>query len=79
MQYKKNNQGIVVSKEKFKKTIKKKCVFFDRDNTLIIDRGYTYKTSDLIWKTGAIKAIKYLNKLIGNSFDKPIRCCERLL
>lgn len=63
LQYKKNNQGIVVSKEKFKKTIKKKCVFFDRDNTLIIDRGYTYKTSDLIWKTGAIKAIKYLNKL----------------
>lgn len=63
LQYKKNKQGIVDSKEKFKKNMENKCVFFDRDNTLIIDQGYTYKTSDLIWKTGAIKAIKYLNRL----------------
>lgn len=63
LQYEKNKRSVIVSKKQFKKTIKKKCVFFDRDNTLIIDRGYTYKTSDLIWKTGTIKAIKYLNKL----------------
>ncbi len=63
MQYKKNNLSVAISKKKIKETDKKKCIFFDRDNTLIIDEGYTYKTSDLIWKNGAIKAIKYLNKL----------------
>jgi len=63
LEYKKINQAIISSKEKCNRSTMKKCVFFDRDNTLIIDSGYTYKTSDLIWKTGAIKAIKYLNKL----------------
>ena len=51
------------AKLKLRKNLKKKCVFFDRDNTLIFDRGYTYKRKDLKWKTGAIKAIKVLNEL----------------
>ena len=38
-----------------------KAVFFDRDGVLIEDKEYVYKTKDLNWKTGAIKAIKYLN------------------
>jgi D,D-heptose 1,7-bisphosphate phosphatase len=42
---------------------KKKCFFFDRDNTLIYDNGYTYKKKELKWKPGAIKAIKLLNQL----------------
>jgi D,D-heptose 1,7-bisphosphate phosphatase len=42
---------------------KKKCIFFDRDNTLIHDKGYVFKKKDLKWKPGAVKAIKLLNKL----------------
>ena len=38
-----------------------KALFFDRDGVLIEDKGYVYKTKDLQWKTGAIRAIKYLN------------------
>lgn len=38
-----------------------KAVFFDRDGVLIEDKGYVYKIKDLEWKSGAIKAIKYLN------------------
>jgi len=56
-------KNLVFLKQNFKKLTEKKCVFFDRDNTLILDKGYTYKSSDLIWNKGAIKAIKYLNKL----------------
>ena len=39
----------------------KKAVIFDRDGTLNEDDGYTYKTSDLKWKKGAIDLIKYCN------------------
>lgn len=46
-----------------RKNLKRKCFFFDRDNTLIFDRGYTYKRKDLKWKIGAFKAIKVLNEL----------------
>ncbi|MAZ79220.1 MAG: hypothetical protein CMD72_00540 [Gammaproteobacteria bacterium] len=39
----------------------KKAIIFDRDGTLNEDEGYTYKTSDLKWKNGAVELIKYLN------------------
>ena len=39
----------------------RKAVIFDRDGTLNEDDGYTYKTSDLKWKKGAIELIKYCN------------------
>jgi len=39
----------------------KKAIIFDRDGTLNKDNGYTYKTSDLEWKAGAMELIKYLN------------------
>jgi D-glycero-D-manno-heptose 1,7-bisphosphate phosphatase len=42
---------------------KNKCVFFDRDNTLIYDKGYIFKKKDLKWKSGVIRTIKLLNKL----------------
>ncbi len=42
------------------KLFKKPAVFFDRDNTLIEDKGYTFKIKDLKFKNNAIKAIKYL-------------------
>ena len=41
---------------------KKKAFFFDRDNTLIKDNGYTYLTKDLKFLPGVIKTIQYLNK-----------------
>lgn len=40
----------------------KKAFFFDRDNTLIQDSGYTYKTSDLKFLVGVKRTIKYLNQ-----------------
>ena len=40
----------------------KKAFFFDRDNTLIKDKGYTYKKKDIRFLSGAKKAIRYLNQ-----------------
>jgi D,D-heptose 1,7-bisphosphate phosphatase len=37
------------------------CVFFDRDNTLTVDRGYTHKPEDLKWVAGAESLIGKLN------------------
>ena len=39
-----------------------KAVFFDRDNTLTHDKGYTYKVSDLSWVNGAKRTILHFNK-----------------
>ncbi len=41
----------------------RKAVIFDRDGTLNIDNGYTYKVEDLLWVDGAKDLIKYLNDL----------------
>ena len=38
--------------------MKSKAIFFDRDNTLIYDKGYTYKTDDLSWIPGAINGLQ---------------------
>ena len=40
----------------------KKAFFFDRDNTLIKDKGYTYLNKDLIFLPGVIKGLNYLKK-----------------
>lgn len=45
-----------------KKLFRKPAVFFDRDNTLIYDKGYTHKTQDLKFCNKSIEAIKYLIK-----------------
>ena len=42
------------------KLYKKPAVFFDRDNTLINDNGYTHKIKDLKFKKYTLKAIKFL-------------------
>ena len=39
---------------------KKKAFFFDRDNTLIKDNGYTYLAKDLKFLPGVIKTIQFL-------------------
>tara|TARA_Y100000591_G_scaffold330761_1_gene362676 strand:+ start:3512 stop:4024 length:513 start_codon:yes stop_codon:yes gene_type:complete len=41
---------------------KKKAFFFDRDNTIIQDNGYTFKKKNLKFLPGVIKAFKYLKK-----------------
>lgn len=33
-------------------------IFLDRDNTLIVDRGYTYRREDFAWVPGAPAALK---------------------
>ena len=38
-----------------------RAVIFDRDNTIINDRGYTHLPEDLSWKRGIISLIKILN------------------
>jgi D,D-heptose 1,7-bisphosphate phosphatase len=37
---------------------KKNCFFFDRDNTLIVDKGYVHKKKDLKWKPHIINILK---------------------
>lgn len=39
------------------------AVFFDRDNTLIVDHGYTHKPQDLVWLDGVPQMIRRLNDL----------------
>ena len=38
-----------------------KAVFLDRDGTINLDKGYTYKTEDLVFIEGAIDFIKCAN------------------
>jgi len=38
-----------------------KAAFLDRDDTLIKDIGYTFRTNDLVWKTNAILALSILS------------------
>jgi D,D-heptose 1,7-bisphosphate phosphatase len=45
-----------------KSLFKRPAVFFDRDNTLIEDKGYTFKTKDLKFKKKVFEAIKFLIK-----------------
>lgn len=35
-------------------------VIFDRDNTLVVDRGYTYLPEDLVWRDGATEVLQRL-------------------
>ena len=38
--------------------MKSKAVFLDRDNTLIYDKGYTYKPDELKWIPGSINCLQ---------------------
>ena len=39
------------------------AVFFDRDGTINVDKGYTYRPDDLIFLPGAVAAVKRVNDL----------------
>ena len=41
----------------------KRLVIFDRDGTLIVDNGYTYKIKDLKWMKGATQLLRELNQV----------------
>ena len=40
-----------------------KGILLDRDETLIVDKGFTYKTEDLLWKPDAINCMSLFNSL----------------
>jgi len=40
----------------------KPALFLDRDGTLNVDRGYTYRCEDLVWQPGAREAIRFANQ-----------------
>lgn len=42
--------------------MRRPAVLFDRDGTLIVDEGYTYKIEKLEWQPGAIEAIRAVNE-----------------
>ena len=46
-----------------KKDENKYCFFFDRDNTLTKDNGYTYKLEEFEWIEGAPQTLKLLHDL----------------
>jgi D-glycero-D-manno-heptose 1,7-bisphosphate phosphatase len=48
--------------------LSKPAVFFDRDNTLNVDDGYTFKTKDLLWKPGARSAVRLANQAGYHAF-----------
>jgi D,D-heptose 1,7-bisphosphate phosphatase len=41
--------------------MRRRAVFFDRDGTLTIDKGYTHKIEDLAFQPGAVEAIRAVN------------------
>lgn len=43
------------------RTDRRGAAFFDRDGTLIVDHGYTFRPEDLVWQPGAIDAIRACN------------------
>jgi D,D-heptose 1,7-bisphosphate phosphatase len=43
------------------KHMRRGAVFFDRDGTLIVDEGYTYKPEALRWQPGAIETVRRCN------------------
>jgi D,D-heptose 1,7-bisphosphate phosphatase len=39
----------------------RRAVFLDRDGTLNVDHGYTFRPEDLVWNEGAIQAVRAAN------------------
>lgn len=50
------------SKKVIKKNLDRPALFLDRDNTLISDKGYTFKLSDFKILPGVIKKLKFFSK-----------------
>ena len=59
----------------------RKLVIFDRDNTLIEDKGHTYKIKDLKFLPDTIKALQYISKKKYKNISryKPRWSCKRNL
>ena len=50
------------AKKSLFKYIKKPAVFLDRDNTINLDKGYTYKLNDFKFINNSLNALKYLSR-----------------
>lgn len=55
-------EDLFKAKKIFKRKFKRPAIFFDRDNVLINDKGYTFKKKDLKFKYGVITGLKKLMK-----------------
>jgi D-glycero-D-manno-heptose 1,7-bisphosphate phosphatase len=56
-------ETLALAREELAAKLRRKAVFFDRDNTLVRDDGYTHKVEDLKWLPGAPEAIKAANDM----------------
>jgi histidinol-phosphate phosphatase family protein len=45
----------------FPDQMRRAAILFDRDGTLVVDEGYTYKPEALRWQPGAVEAIRAVN------------------
>jgi D,D-heptose 1,7-bisphosphate phosphatase len=54
-------ETLAIARAEMPLRLRRPCVFFDRDNTLIIDKGYTHRPEDLCWMDGAVDLIRKLN------------------
>ncbi|MBC7768795.1 MAG: HAD-IIIA family hydrolase, partial [Phycisphaerales bacterium] len=54
-------ETLSAARAQFAETMRRPAILFDRDGTLIVDEGYTYKLEDLRWQPGAIEAIRTAN------------------
>ena len=50
------------AKKSLFKHFKKPAIFLDRDNTINLDKGYTYKLNDFKFINNSLNALKYLSK-----------------
>jgi len=54
-------KDLAVAETALPSALRRPAVFFDRDNTLIEDHGYTHRIEDLVWLDDAPMVIKRLN------------------
>lgn len=55
-------KNLIFAKKNLIKYLTKKALFLDRDNTMIEDKGYTFKIKDLKFKKNIISGLKYIAK-----------------
>jgi D,D-heptose 1,7-bisphosphate phosphatase len=54
-------ETLFLARSELKNKLARRAVFFDRDNTLVEDSGYTHKPEDLKWMPGAREAVRAAN------------------
>lgn len=54
-------KDLIRSHSFFKKVLKKKAIFLDRDGIINLDKGYTFRIKDFYWRRKIKELIKYFN------------------